>query len=39
MNPVYILKKWVSMLLRDENAAPGKGVDWLLPSFLQCTRS
>jgi len=39
MNPVYILKKWVCMLLRDENAAPGTGADWLSPSFLRYTRS
>ena len=27
MGPVYILRKWALMLLWDENAAPGTGVD------------
>jgi len=33
MNPVYILTNWVFMLLRDENVAPGTGVDGLSPTF------
>jgi len=33
MNPVYILTKWVCMLLRDENDAPGTGADRLSSRF------
>jgi len=38
INPVYILTKWVRMSLRGENAAPGTGFDWMLPSFLRYSR-